>query len=168
MNVKMGASKQEGSRVRRAAVGVYTTAAATTTTERNGVFKLLHFLFNGWKLFWEAFYWRREENADEFKQISTTLNYYTIVRRRIGIRVPAEKSWSDRDDRVQGPNVRLKCCAKPKPTSIGSSSMCSIEENGKWRTTSNTFCISRQTVHSSCRNKEHMWGKRIGTGSNHR
>lgn len=32
------------------------------------------------KLFREAFYWRRDKNADEFKQISTTLNYYTIVR----------------------------------------------------------------------------------------
>lgn len=32
------------------------------------------------KLLREAFYWRREGNADEFKQISTTLIYYTIVR----------------------------------------------------------------------------------------
>lgn len=39
------------------------------------------FLFNGWKTFLRSVLQQKEENADEFKQISTTLNYYTIVRK---------------------------------------------------------------------------------------
>lgn len=79
--VSWNGSKQAGRRKdRRAVVGVYAAATVTDTTERIGVFKLLHFLFNGWKPFLRSVLLEEGANADEFKQISTTLNYYTIVR----------------------------------------------------------------------------------------
>lgn len=98
----MGASNKDSSDC-RAVIGVYAAVTAKTTTERNGVFKLLQFLFNGWKTFLRSVLQQKEENADEFKQISTTLNYYTIVRKIhvLGFEcLPG--SWSDRDDSVKG------------------------------------------------------------------
>lgn len=124
--VEMGASKQEGEEFAGQPCGCVRNSRSHNYNREKWSLQIITLFVQRMETFLRSVLLEKGRKCWWIQtNIHTTLNYYTIVRKTdvLGFECLVEKSWSDRDDRVQG---RVKWCAnQPKPTSIGSSSsMC--------------------------------------------